>query len=123
MYRDCITQMLSFIFFSGLDIFLLTIMAYDRYVAICHPLHYTVIMNPRLCVLMVLVSWIANILHISSQGFMVLQLSFCTELKIYHFFCELNQVLQLTCSDKFVIVLVMYLLPLLLAAGSLIAIL
>ncbi|XP_059105201.1 olfactory receptor 7A17-like isoform X1 [Peromyscus eremicus] len=123
MYKDCITQMLSFIFFSGLDIFLLTIMAYDRYVAICHPLHYTVIMNPRLCVLMVVVSWIVNVLHVSSQGFMVLQLSFCTELKIHHFFCELNQVLQLTCSDNFVTVLVMYLLPVLLAAGSLIAIL
>ena len=123
MYSDCITHMLSFLFFPVFDILLLTIMAYDRYVAICHPLHYTVIMNPRLCVLMVLVSWIANSLHISSQGFMVLQLSFCTELKISHFFCELNQVLQLTCSDKFVIVLVMYLLPVLLAAGSLIAIL
>uniref|UniRef100_A0A8C8UBL6 Olfactory receptor n=1 Tax=Peromyscus maniculatus bairdii TaxID=230844 RepID=A0A8C8UBL6_PERMB len=86
MYTDCITQMLSFIFFSGLDIFLLTIMAYDRYVAICHPLHYTVIMNPRLCVMMVVVSWIVNVLHVSSQGFMVLQLSFCTELKIHHFF-------------------------------------
>ncbi|XP_035300201.1 olfactory receptor 7A17-like isoform X2 [Cricetulus griseus] len=123
VYKDCITQMLSFIFFSGLDIFLLTIMAYDRYVAICHPLHYTVIMNPRLCVLMVLVSWIANALHVSSEGFMVLQLSFCTELKIYHFFCELNQVLQLTCSENFVTVLAMYLLPVLMAAGSLIAIL
>ncbi|KAH0501268.1 Olfactory receptor 7A17 [Microtus ochrogaster] len=106
-----------------LDISLLTIMAYDRYVAICHPLHYTVIMNPRLCVLMVLVFWIANILHISSQGFMVLQLSFCTELKINHFFCEMNQVLQLTCSENFVNVLIMYLLPMVLAAGSLIAIL
>ncbi|XP_051031613.1 olfactory receptor 7A17-like [Phodopus roborovskii] len=123
VYEDCITQMLSFIFFSGLDILLLTIMAYDRYVAICHPLHYTVTMNPRLCVLMVLVSWIVNALHISSQGSMVLQLSFCTELKIYHFFCELNQVLQLTCSDNFVAVLAMYLLPVLMAAGSLIAIL
>ncbi|XP_057619514.1 olfactory receptor 7A17-like [Chionomys nivalis] len=123
MYRDCITQMLSFLFFPVLDIYLLTIMAYDRYVAICHPLHYTVIMNPRLCVLMVLVSWIANSLHISSQGFMVLQLSFCTELKINHFFCEMNQVLQLTCSENFVNVLIMYLLPMVLAAGSLIAIL
>ncbi|XP_052023990.1 olfactory receptor 7A17-like [Apodemus sylvaticus] len=123
MYKNCITQMLSFIFFSGLDIFLLTIMAYDRYVAICKPLHYTIVMNPRLCVLMVLVSWTVNILHVSSQGFMVLQLSFCAELKIYHFFCELNQILQLVCSDNFLKVLVMYLLPVLLAAGSLIAIL
>ncbi|CAO2630186.1 Olfactory receptor 7A10 [Lemmus lemmus] len=110
MYRDCITQMLSFIFFSGLDIFLLTIMAYDRYVAICHPLHYTaichplhytVIMNPRLCVLMVLGSWIMNILHSTTQSLMTLRLSFCADLEIPHFFCELNQVVHHACSDTF----------------------
>lgn len=86
MYKNCITQMLPFIFFSGLDIFLFTIMAYDWYVAICKPLHYKVVMNPRFCVLNVLISWTVNVLHVSLQGFMVLQLSYCTELKIYHFF-------------------------------------
>ncbi|XP_050627926.1 olfactory receptor 7A10-like [Macaca thibetana thibetana] len=57
-YAGCITQMCFFIFFAGLDIFMLTVMAFDRFVAICHPLHYTVTMNPRLCGLLVLASWI-----------------------------------------------------------------
>ncbi|XP_037363879.1 olfactory receptor 7A10-like [Talpa occidentalis] len=57
-YEGCITQVYFFILFGLLDIFLLTVMAYDRYVAICHPLHYTVIMHPHLCGLLVLVSWI-----------------------------------------------------------------
>ncbi|XP_023603358.1 olfactory receptor 7A10-like [Myotis lucifugus] len=57
-YEGCITQMYFFIFFAGVDNFILTVMAYDRFVAICHPLHYMVIMNPRLCGLLVLVSWI-----------------------------------------------------------------
>ncbi|XP_045709554.1 olfactory receptor 7A17-like [Phyllostomus hastatus] len=57
-YPGCITQMYFFILFAVLDILLLTVMAYDRYVAICHPLHYTVIMNPQHCGLLVLVSWI-----------------------------------------------------------------
>ncbi|XP_053767214.1 olfactory receptor 7D4-like [Desmodus rotundus] len=56
-YAGCITQTYFLIIFAGLDNFLLTVMAYDRFVAICHPLHYTVIMNPRLCRLLVLVSW------------------------------------------------------------------
>ncbi|XP_036138093.1 olfactory receptor 7A10-like [Molossus molossus] len=57
-YAGCITQMYFFVLFTGLDNFLLTVMAYDRFVAICHPLHYTVIMNPWLCALLVLVCWI-----------------------------------------------------------------
>ncbi|CAO2630189.1 Olfactory receptor 7A17 [Lemmus lemmus] len=101
MYRNCIAQMHFFILFSGLEIFLLTLMAYDRYVAICHPLHYTVIMNPRLCVLMVLGSWIMNILHSTTQSLMTLRLSFCADLEIPHFFCELNQVVHHACSDTF----------------------
>ncbi|XP_023603037.1 olfactory receptor 7A17-like [Myotis lucifugus] len=57
-YEGCITQMYFFILFAGLDNLILTVMAYDRFVAICHPLHYMVIMNPRLCGLLVLLSWI-----------------------------------------------------------------
>ena len=62
-YESCITQMYFVILFVGLDDFFLTVMAYDRFVAICHPLHYTVIMNPRLCGIMLLVSWIITVLH------------------------------------------------------------
>ncbi|XP_062966115.1 olfactory receptor 7A17-like [Cynocephalus volans] len=71
-YTGCITQMYFFIHFVGLDSFLLTVMAYDRLVAICYPLHYMVIMNPQLCVLLVLVSWI-----------MIVSLFYCTSLGVY----------------------------------------
>ncbi|XP_023619737.1 olfactory receptor 7A17 [Myotis lucifugus] len=71
-YAGCITQMYFYILFAGLDIFLLTVMAYDRFVAICHPLHYTVIMNPRLCGLLVLICWI-----------MIVFLFYCTSLGVY----------------------------------------
>ncbi|XP_075409806.1 olfactory receptor 7A10-like [Tenrec ecaudatus] len=108
-YEHCITQMHFFLLFLGLDNFLLTVMAYDRFVAICHPLHYTVIMNPRFCGLLVLVSWILTFLDSLLQSLMALQLSFCRELEISHFFCELNQVIQLACSDTFFNDLVMYL--------------
>ncbi|XP_040319522.1 olfactory receptor-like protein OLF4 [Herpailurus yagouaroundi] len=122
-YEDCITQMNLFLIFSVLDIYLLAVMAYDRFVAICHPLQYTVIMNPRLCGLLVLVSWITSVLHSLLQTSMVLRLSFCTEVEIPHFLCELNQLIQLACSDTFLNNVVMYLAAVLLAGGPLVGIL
>ncbi|ELK06963.1 Olfactory receptor-like protein OLF4 [Pteropus alecto] len=107
-YGGCVTQLYFFILFGVLDNFLLTVMAYDRFVAICHPLHYTLIMNPRLCGLLLLVSWIMSALYSLLQSLMVLRLSFCTVLKIPHFFCELNQVIKLACSDTFLNNLMMY---------------
>ncbi|XP_058583672.1 olfactory receptor-like protein OLF4 [Neofelis nebulosa] len=122
-YENCITQMYFFLLFAGLDIFLLTVMAYDRFVAICHPLHYMVIMNPRLCGLLVLVSWIMCVLNSLLQTLMVLGLSFCTTLEIPHFFCELSQMIQLACSDTSINNLVMYLAAVLLGGASLAGIL
>ncbi|XP_011381520.1 olfactory receptor-like protein OLF4 [Pteropus vampyrus] len=107
-YGDCITQIYFLMLFGLLDNFLLTMMAYDRFVAICHPLHYTVIMNPRLCGLLLLVSWIMSALTSLLQSLMVLRLSFCTVLEIPHFFCELNQIIQLACSDTFLNNMMMY---------------
>ncbi|XP_039739058.1 olfactory receptor 7A10-like [Pteropus medius] len=107
-YRGCITQIYFFLLFAGLDVCLLTVMAYDRFVAICHPLHYTVIMNPWLCGLLVLVSWSMCILNSLLQCLMVLQMSFCVVLAIPHFFCELKQMVQLACSDTFLNNIVMY---------------
>ncbi|XP_032724361.1 olfactory receptor 7A5-like [Lontra canadensis] len=100
-FAGCITQMYFFLLFAGWDDFLLTVMAYDLFVAICHPLHYMVIMNPQLCGLLVLVSWVISALNSSLQSLMLLQLSFCTEVEIPHFFCELNQVVGHACSDTF----------------------
>ncbi|VFV32953.1 olfactory receptor-like protein, partial [Lynx pardinus] len=122
-YEDCITQMYFFIHFAGLEVFLLTVMAYDRFVAICHPLHYTVIMNPRLCGLLVLVSWIMCVLNSLLQSLMMLWLSFCTHLHVPHFFCELNEMLQLACSDTFLNDMVIYLTAVLLGGASLAGIL
>ncbi|ELW54119.1 olfactory receptor 7D4 [Tupaia chinensis] len=98
-YKGCLTQMYFFMILGGLDNFLLTVMAYDRFVAICHPLHYTVIMNPRLCVLLVLMSWFIisciSLVHI----LLITHLTFSRGTKIPHFFCELAQILKLACSD------------------------
>ncbi|XP_040846182.1 putative olfactory receptor 7A2 [Ochotona curzoniae] len=118
-YAGCITQMFFFIIFAGQENFLLTVMAYDRFVAICHPLHYTVIMHARLCVQLVLVCWTTNVLHGFLHSFLVLRLSFCADLEIHHFFCELNQVVHLACSDTFLNDLMMYLAAVLLMAGPL----
>ncbi|XP_071465908.1 olfactory receptor 7A10-like isoform X2 [Marmota flaviventris] len=122
-YAGCITQMCFFFIFVELDNFLLTVMAYDRYVAICHPLHYTVIMNPRLCGLLVLVCWILSVLHALLQSLMVLRLSFCTHSEIPHFFCERNQVIRLACSDTFLNDMVMNFASVLLGGGPLAGIL
>ncbi|XP_057564929.1 olfactory receptor 7A10-like [Hippopotamus amphibius kiboko] len=100
-YACCISQMYFFLLFAGLDNYILTVMAYDRFLAICHPLKYTVIMNPRLCGLLVLVSWIISVLHSLLQSSMVLQLSFCIDLEVPHFFCEIKQLVELACSDTF----------------------
>uniref|UniRef100_A0A8C2QT36 G-protein coupled receptors family 1 profile domain-containing protein n=1 Tax=Capra hircus TaxID=9925 RepID=A0A8C2QT36_CAPHI len=116
-FEGCIIQMYFYILFASLDDFLLAVMAYDRFVAICHPLHYMVIMSPRLCSLLVLISWIMGVMYSLLQKLMVLRLSFCADFKIPHFFCELNQVLQLACSDTFLNDMVLYFAATLLGGG------
>ncbi|XP_057564340.1 olfactory receptor 7A17-like [Hippopotamus amphibius kiboko] len=122
-YEGCITQIYFLLLFAGLDDFLLTVMAYDRFVAICHPLHYTVIMNPRLCGLLVLLSWVMSALNSLVQTLMILQLSFCRDLEIPNFFCELNQVVRRACCDTFLNDVMVYVAAGLLSGGPFIAIL
>ncbi|XP_055968679.1 olfactory receptor 7A17-like [Sorex fumeus] len=116
-YEDCVTQMFFACVFTALDDFLLTVMAYDRFVAICHPLHYTVIMNPRVCGLLALGSWILGSLACLLQNTLLLRLSFCMDVEIPNFFCELKMMVQLACSDTFVNNLAMYFSAVLLAAA------
>ncbi|XP_034506478.1 olfactory receptor 7A10-like [Ailuropoda melanoleuca] len=116
-YAGCVTQIYFFILFAVSDFFMLSVMAYDRFVAICHPLHYMVHMNPRLCGLLVLASWIMCILNSLLHSLMMLRLSFCTHFHIPHFFCELNQMIQLACSDTFLNNVVMYFAAVLLGGG------
>ena len=107
-YEGCFVQVYFYLLFAALDDFPLTMMAYDQYVAICHPLHYTVIMNPRLCGLLVLVSWIVSALFPLLHSLTVLQLSFCSDLEIHHFFCEITWLIRLACSDPFLNNMVVY---------------
>ncbi|XP_043441742.1 olfactory receptor 7A17-like [Prionailurus bengalensis] len=122
-YAGCITQMYFFLLFAGLDNFLLSVMAYDRFVAICQPLHYMLIMKPTYCGLLVLVSWMMSTLNSLLQTLMMLCLSFCTEVEISHFFCEINQVVLLACSDPFLNDMLMYFAAGLLGGASLAGIL
>uniref|UniRef100_H0XEF5 Olfactory receptor n=2 Tax=Otolemur garnettii TaxID=30611 RepID=H0XEF5_OTOGA len=122
-YTGCIIQMYFFVLFAGLDSLLLTVMAYDRFVAICQPLNYMVIMNPRLCALLVVASWIMSALNSLLESLVVLWMSFCTDLEIPHFFCEINQVVHLACSNSFFIDMMMYFSAMLLGGGSLVGIL
>ncbi|KAM6168016.1 olfactory receptor 7A40-like [Erethizon dorsatum] len=122
-FEGCITQVYFFTLFGVLDSLLLTVMAYDRFVAICHPLHYVVIMNLRLCGLLVLGSWVTAALYSLLQSLMTLRLSFCTDLKIPHFLCESNQLILLACSDTFANAIVMYFAVVLLGGGPFVGIL
>ncbi|XP_054572862.1 olfactory receptor 7D4-like [Eptesicus fuscus] len=107
-YIGCLIQVCFLIIFSGMDTLLLTVMAYDRYVAICHPLYYMVIMNPRFCGFLVLMSWLiifwVSLLHI----LLMRQLTFCVGTEIPHFFCELGQILKVACSDTLINNIVLY---------------
>ncbi|XP_034513115.1 olfactory receptor 7G1-like [Ailuropoda melanoleuca] len=98
-YTGCLTQVCFVLVFASMDSCTLSVMAYDRYVAICHPLRYTVIMNSHLCGLLILLSLFISIVDALMHSLMVLQLTFCTDLDIPLFFCEVVQVIKLACSD------------------------
>ncbi|KAB0388473.1 hypothetical protein E2I00_002142, partial [Balaenoptera physalus] len=106
-YAGCIAQMYFFIFFTDLDSFLITSVAYDHYVAVCHPLHYTTIMREQLCAFLLAVSWILSGASSLSHTLLLTQLSFCAN-TVPHFFCDLSALLKLSCSDIFLNELVMF---------------
>ncbi|XP_037360585.1 olfactory receptor 7D4-like [Talpa occidentalis] len=107
-YTGCLTQVYFVMVFIGLDHFLLTLMAYDRFVAICHPLHYMVIMNPRACVLLVLMCWCIIFWVALVHVLLIMQMKFSTVTEIPHFFCELTKILKVTCSDTLIINIYLY---------------
>ncbi|XP_030043920.1 olfactory receptor 2M4-like [Microcaecilia unicolor] len=76
-------------------------MAYDRYVAICHPLHYALMMNKKICCSLIAASWIAGALDAISVEVFISDFSFCSFNEINHFFCEPNALMKLSCSDVF----------------------
>ncbi|XP_075175628.1 olfactory receptor 4E1-like [Anomaloglossus baeobatrachus] len=102
-FNQCISQLFFLHLFGGTECFLLTVMAYDRYVAICNPLRYHVVMNHRFCFWLVAFSWIAGFLHSFTQAFLTYQLPFCGPNNINHFFCDVHPLSVLACADTFVI--------------------
>ncbi|XP_029437263.1 olfactory receptor 13-like [Rhinatrema bivittatum] len=97
--NGCFTQMYFFLALAVVESFLLTVMAYDRYVAICHPLRYTIIINERVCVLMAAVTWIIGCLITALQPFLVSRFSYCASNEINHFFCDPSALLKLSCTS------------------------
>ncbi|XP_068098150.1 olfactory receptor 1468-like [Hyperolius riggenbachi] len=95
----CISQLYFFLWFACTECFLLAVMAYDRFVAICNPLHYTVIINQKACFIFVIISWLASALHSLLHSLMASTLTYCGINKVHHFFCDMGPLLQLACSD------------------------
>uniref|UniRef100_A0AC11BQ36 Uncharacterized protein n=1 Tax=Ovis aries TaxID=9940 RepID=A0AC11BQ36_SHEEP len=106
----CLAQ-IFFLFFlhvvGAAEMFLLTVMAYDRYVAICRPLHYTTIMSRGLCCVLVAASWMGGFVHSTVQTILTARLPFCGPNQVDNFFCDVPPVIKLACADTFVIELLM----------------
>uniref|UniRef100_A0A8D0G270 Olfactory receptor n=1 Tax=Sphenodon punctatus TaxID=8508 RepID=A0A8D0G270_SPHPU len=98
-YGGCLAQMYFFVAFGITDSFLLASMAYDRYIAICHPLRYAVLMSHKHCLFLVALSWLLAFLHSLVHTLLMARLSFCASREISHFFCDVQPLLRLSCSS------------------------
>uniref|UniRef100_A0A4X1SJP8 Olfactory receptor 4D2-like n=1 Tax=Sus scrofa TaxID=9823 RepID=A0A4X1SJP8_PIG len=98
-YQGCMAQIFFFHFVGGGIVFFLSVMAYDRYVAISRPLHYVTIMNTQLCVGLVVAAWVGGFLHSIVQLVLMLPLPFCGPNVLDNFYCDIPQVLRLACTD------------------------
>ncbi|XP_004481732.1 olfactory receptor 6C70-like [Dasypus novemcinctus] len=109
-YGGCMSQLFFYILLGVTEFFLLAAMSYDRYVAICKPLHYASIMSRRLCHQLVLSSWVTGFLVIFPPLILALNLDFCGSNIIDHFICDVSPILQLSCSDTQILELIAFLL-------------
>ncbi|XP_030042645.1 olfactory receptor 5V1-like [Microcaecilia unicolor] len=122
-FLGCMIQLYLLMSFTSVEFFLLTAMAYDRYVAICNPLRYSVIMNKRACALLSASSWVTGFLDALPHSVTISYSSFCGHNVIDHLFCGFQTMLQLSCSDTSVSKLLMNTLNLCLASVSIVLIL
>ncbi|KAM7069715.1 olfactory receptor 1D2-like [Molossus nigricans] len=98
-YAGCLTQLYFLVSLVALDNLILATMAYDRYVAICHPLHYTTAMSPGLCMLLLTLCWALSILYGLIHTLLMTRVTFCGSPKIHYIFCEMYVLLRLACSN------------------------
>ncbi|XP_004483983.2 olfactory receptor 4C11-like [Dasypus novemcinctus] len=102
-YNECMIQIFTLHFFGCMEVFLLVLMSFDRYVAICKPLQYTVIMSQHLCGTMVTLAWIGSCIHSLGHVTVALKLPFCGPNVIDHFSCEVEPLLKIACMDTHVL--------------------
>ncbi|XP_029437227.1 olfactory receptor 5I1-like [Rhinatrema bivittatum] len=98
-FRACMSQLYFFESFTSTELFLLSAMAYDRCVAICNPLRYSLIMNRSICVLLAAVSWIIGFVNALPLIDLVSQFYYCESNEVNHFFCDIAALMKLSCSD------------------------
>ncbi|XP_059122679.1 olfactory receptor 7E178-like [Peromyscus eremicus] len=108
VYVGCLTQMSFLILFGCMDGMLLTVMAYDRFVAVCHPLHYSLIMSPRLCGFLVFLSFFVSLVDSQAHNLIALQIIYFKDVAISNFFCDPAQLFNLACFDTLINNIVMY---------------
>ncbi|XP_057585420.1 olfactory receptor 4P4-like [Hippopotamus amphibius kiboko] len=101
-YDNCMLQVFAMHFFGSTEVFILTAMAFDHYVAICKPLHYMIIMDRTKCNLLVLAAWAGGALHSFPQLSMMIQLPFCGSTEIDHYFCDIFPLLKIACTDTYI---------------------
>ncbi|XP_004411990.1 PREDICTED: olfactory receptor 4P4-like [Odobenus rosmarus divergens] len=105
-YNSCIAQMFYAHFFGATEIFILVAMAFDRYAAICRPLHYMVIMKRQVCYVLVMASVLGAFIHSVLQVLIIIELPFCGPNQIDHYFCDVFPLLKLACTDTSLLVIV-----------------
>ncbi|KAL4834705.1 hypothetical protein H8958_008078 [Nasalis larvatus] len=98
-YTGCLTQLYFLVSLVALDNLILAVMAYDRYVAICHPLHYVTAMSPGLCILLLSLGWEFSVLYGLIHTLLMTRVIFCGSRKIHYLFCEMYVLLRLACSN------------------------
>ncbi|VTJ69183.1 olfactory receptor 1N2 [Marmota monax] len=98
-YSGCLAQLYFLLMFGGLDNCLLAVMAYDRYIAICQPLHYSTAMSPQLCALMLGMCWVLTNCPALMHTLLLTRVAFCAQTAIPHFYCDPSALLKLACSD------------------------
>ncbi|XP_072277291.1 olfactory receptor 2T11-like [Pyxicephalus adspersus] len=102
-FQVCISQLFILVFCVGTEFLLLTSMAYDRYIAVCIPLHYAIIMKKLICILLAAVSWFVGLLNALTQSLILSHAEFCNSNDINHFYCDLKIMIKLASSDTTII--------------------